>query len=586
MGMPILAGLLFLDSLQTGLMATLGAFTALYGSGRPYLNRAGHLAIIAVSFALAVGVGIWASGSALTVVSCLTVLAMVATFLCSARQVEPPGAYMFVVACAAGTALPAAHLTPFSAGLVVLAGGMFAWLVHMAGALVRPRGPEKSAVAAAAAAVAAYLETVGTPHERQTQRRAFTALHHAWDVLVLQQPVGPSRDGTLHRLRALNRRLHLMAVAALHQASRGERVPTQAAQLVRHIALQAAKPPPPAGAHGGSWQPVARLGLFTSLQQNVQVHAPPMAAALRVGGAALLAGAIASTLELERAYWAVAAAVLMLHTGMGWLRTLQRGLERLAGTLGGIGLAAVIFWWHPQGFWLLATVMALQFTIEMLVVRNYALAAVFITATALTVGTGGLPVPDPSRLLLARVVDTVLGCSVALVIFRLTMSRSAPTRIPAALSRTLRAVDAALMELAGGRTGTAAALCIRSRLQQSTVRLMQAHDSAVSGSPAQRDQAEKLWPAAAAVEQLAYRTLAAWTAGLQRGAAATESAAVPLPGPDGAARLHEALSGLAAAAETGRTPAPLGKLPSFLQPDVHAVHEALHTSPEGSGGSR
>lgn len=35
--------------------------------------------------------------------------------------------------------------------------GAFAWTVHMAGALVRPRGPEERAVGAASRAVCDYL---------------------------------------------------------------------------------------------------------------------------------------------------------------------------------------------------------------------------------------------------------------------------------------------------------------------------------------------------------------------------------------------------------------------------------------------
>ena len=52
-------------------------------------------------------------------------------------------------------------------------------------------------------------------------------------------------------------------------------------------------------------------------------------------------------------------------------------------------VAAAILALHPQGLWLVATVMLLQCVIEMCVVRTYALAVVFITAAVLTIGTGG-----------------------------------------------------------------------------------------------------------------------------------------------------------------------------------------------------
>ncbi|NLA67085.1 MAG: hypothetical protein GX856_02345, partial [Gammaproteobacteria bacterium] len=48
---------------------------------------------------------------------------------------------------------------------------------------------------------------------------------------------------------------------------------------------------------------------------------------LRVAIAALLAGGLASLLDLERAYWAVAAAVLLLFQGFDWVRMLARSTD-------------------------------------------------------------------------------------------------------------------------------------------------------------------------------------------------------------------------------------------------------------------
>ncbi len=87
-------------------------------------------------------------------------------WLCNALAVGPPGAYIFVVACAAGIGASAAHLAPWTLGLLVLGGGAVAWLVQMSGAVFGFRKPERAAVAAAAEAVADYLEAVNSPQER------------------------------------------------------------------------------------------------------------------------------------------------------------------------------------------------------------------------------------------------------------------------------------------------------------------------------------------------------------------------------------------------------------------------------------
>ena len=139
----------------------------------------------------------------------------------------------------------------------------------------------------------------------------------------------------------------------------------------------------------------------------------------RAGIAVCLAGFVASALGVDHAYWAMSAAVLMLHQGFDWIRTLQRGLERLLGTLIGLVLAGAVLVLQPRGLWLVGIIALLQFTIEMFVVRNYALAVVFITPLALTVASGGRPVGEVGGLLLARGVDTLIGCVVALAVYLL-----------------------------------------------------------------------------------------------------------------------------------------------------------------------
>ena len=67
MGAPAAIGWLAGD-LPAGLMATIGGFTAVYGNDRPFLNRAFHLGAIALSFALAVMIGVAAGSTAWLVI--------------------------------------------------------------------------------------------------------------------------------------------------------------------------------------------------------------------------------------------------------------------------------------------------------------------------------------------------------------------------------------------------------------------------------------------------------------------------------------------------------------------------------------
>ncbi len=106
MGVPVLVGWLAGD-LMAGMMAATGGFTALYGRGRPYRSRAVELALVALALALVVAIGSAVSTVAWAVVPTVAVIAMLSTWLGNALRIGPPGAYMFMMACAAATAMPA-----------------------------------------------------------------------------------------------------------------------------------------------------------------------------------------------------------------------------------------------------------------------------------------------------------------------------------------------------------------------------------------------------------------------------------------------------------------------------------------------
>lgn len=588
MGTPILAGWLA-GEVPAGMMAATGGFTALYGSDRPYINRARELALIALAFALAVGVGMAAaSAGALVLVPVVAVMAMVATWMGNAFQIGPPGAYMFLLACAAASGMQAPPGGPLHSALLVLAGGAFAWSMHMLGALFDPRGPEKAAVARAGDAVAAYVQAGGTPGQRRAGHAAARALHGAWSTLVTYQPKRARPGGRVTALRAINRRLHALFANAMSAMERGE--PTASiVDEVRGLQAQARslvhpKQLPPGMVPGVV--PLGHPGALAVLGEALRPGSLSRVVVLRVGLAALLAGWVGAQFQLERSYWAVAAAVLMLHQGFDWNRTLVRSVERLLGTWVGLLLGGAIIVAYPQGAWLVIAVMALQFTVEMLVVRNYALAVVFITSAALLLASGGQPVASPVAYVLARGVDTAVGCLLALLVFRLMPSRPAAV-LPPLLAGLLDGVGKLLPHLARGELDTPAARAAHRDLQRQSFALEDAYESALAASPAQRSEAERQWPVLAAAQQLAYRSLSAgWALDQMGGDAARDHARTLFgdgDGDGGEARVRDSLRILTAAIETGEGPVVLPALPSLLQRELHNLRDCLSREAPVSG---
>jgi hypothetical protein len=572
MAVPVLVGWAA-GEIASGLLATIGAFTALYGANRPYLYRAGFLAALAVSLAVFVALGDWAAALPWAGVLTVCVVAVVATFVCNALAVGPPGAYMLVLACAAGTGLSGSHLSPWRVGVLVLAGGAFAWLVHMAGALTGFRRPERAAVAAGAAATARYIEVVGTTGESTARHQAAQALHSCWLMLVSFQP-GPRSTPTLDALRVATLRLHALFAETMRTAAVGGPVPAGAAAHALGIGALTDTGVHVPGLAGTDRIPLGRPGRPELLRRAAAPGSATRMATLRVGVAAVLAGYLALSLGLDHAYWAIAAAVLVLHQRFDWIRTVERGVERLVGTLLGLVLAGIVLTVAPHGIWLAVTLAVLQFVVELLVIRNYTLATVFITPLALTIAFGARPVDDVAALLAARGIDTVIGCVVALLVFAALGRRPHHVRTAAAVARSLRAVAAVAPYVAEGTVGTAAARADRRDLQLALMDMQDEYGADVGGSEAQRRSAERLWPAVVATEDLGYRVLAAcWDIEHDAGAGSDVGLS------EGLDAFTAAVRDLGAAIEAGTSPSLGLELPKFGAAELHRLRGSIVGEP-------
>lgn len=288
----------------------------------------------------------------------------------------------------------------------------------------------------------------------------------------------------------------------------------------------------------------------------------------------MIAGILGSLLGLQHAYWAMSAAVLILHQGLDRRRTVQRGLERLAGTWLGLGLAAAVLCTRPHALVLVAAIMILNFLIELTVIRNYTVAAMFITTIALLIATGSQHHAHIASLLLARRLDTA-GCAVALAVFLLMIPADVTTWLPTAIADVLDAINATTAYLSRATVATPPARTARRDLQRCTLALTQTFDNAVNGSTAQRRSAEHRWPAAAATQRLAYHVLAeSWRLEHPHG-----HADIDVQSPPGSGAAHESLAAIATAVRTGHKPPPVSETSGVLADDLRNLRDALDREP-------
>jgi Fusaric acid resistance protein-like len=136
---------------------------------------------------------------------------------------------------------------------------------------------------------------------------------------------------------------------------------------------------------------------------------------IRLTVASAIAVLVSSPLGVHRTYWVLLTVIAIMQNGRRLRLTALRGIHRVLGTFVGLGLFALLLSWNPHGLLLALLLAVLQFIVELVVIRNYGLALIFITPLALIIAAQGDP-GDVGTVISTRVVDTLLGAGIALVV--------------------------------------------------------------------------------------------------------------------------------------------------------------------------
>ncbi|MFD5213584.1 FUSC family protein [Microbacterium sp. NPDC058345] len=132
---------------------------------------------------------------------------------------------------------------------------------------------------------------------------------------------------------------------------------------------------------------------------------------LRVAIVAVAGMLLGLLLDPGRGYWIVGAAVAVIGVAAARRVALQRALHRLLGTITGAAVYALLALLHPSGLWLALLLGVLQFSIELVVVRHYALALTLITPLVLLLTGAATGTIGDMSVAFERIIDTLAGAA-------------------------------------------------------------------------------------------------------------------------------------------------------------------------------
>ncbi len=516
-------------NIAIGALISTGALPAVLSeSAGPYRYRARRLGGATLAATAGYLVGLLTGGTpALSVPAVILVAAVSALISAAGSNASVAGLQMFVF-CVLGTGQHATGVrVEILFGFFCL-GAVWSLSVALASWTFRATSPERSAVAHVYVELAAMLSATDEAVSRVARHRLTTAMNTAYDQLLTARSWLSGRDAAYRHLLNLLSATTPAVEASVAMVNAGRRTPQD---VIDHfVALSATvlasqplpEPPPMPGDDADPVLAALYAGLVrigkgddrkrrepTPWYRRLRTWAGSLAsgpltwiAALRLTLCVAIAEIVGLLVPFERSYWITLTVGIVLKPDFG--SVFGRAVLRGIGTVVGVGVGAVVLGVGGHGWVLVALITIFAGGVAVGKVRNYGILSAFVTPLIILqmdlANTGSWDV------VVARLVDTVLGCVIVLVFGYLLWPGSRRPQVGGRLADGLDAVakyvSSALVEASEGEARLA-----RSRARRGAYRaladLRTAFQQVVVEPSANGRQAVAWWPVIAAQERVA-----------------------------------------------------------------------------------
>ncbi|MFE4962549.1 FUSC family protein [Streptomyces sp. NPDC056660] len=542
MALPLAVGLA-VGQPAYGALASMGALSGVIGdTADAYRMRILNIAVPQLFGAAGVTAGALVYGQGWLTVVVITGIALISGMISTIGAVSSVSGLLLLLNSVIGAGLPlpgAWWLTP----VLMTGGGLLVLLLALLAWPLRSGVPERSAIAATYRTVAAQLTAIGTSdaEEYDRARRTVTqSLNQSYDLVLARRARYRGRSRDLTRMLAQLNAITPVVEAAPAARLAGKPLPPEISAAVRriadaidagytgptrldlpepqsetaravdhalrHVADVATTPDvDPRGIDDRLGRPAALSIRTARAARNVVLSANSWRYGIRLALCVGIAQALVSLVPVPRSYWVALTITFVLKPDFG--SVFSRALLRALGTVVGLVVAATILTLVPRGWPDIPVMLLLAPLIPALTPRGYGFQTAAVTPVILLLsdvlnhqGTG---------LLLPRLLDSLMGCGIALVAGYLLWPESWGTRVgdrlADAVADTAHYVDLAFEEGAD----PAARARMRRRLYRDLSTVRTEFQRALTEPPPTGRRAAAWWPLVVAVERIVDATTAA-----------------------------------------------------------------------------
>ncbi|KUM85872.1 MULTISPECIES: FUSC family protein [Streptomyces] len=539
MAIPLATGLA-VDQAAYGALASMGALSGVIGdTADAYRMRILNIAIPQLFGAVGVTLGSLVYGQGWLAVWVVTGVALVSGMISTIGAVASVSGLLLLLnsVVGAGLAMPGPW---WLAPLLMTGGGLLVLLLALLAWPLRSGVPERAAVAGTYRAVAGLMAACGREEYDEARHAVTQSLNQSYDLVLARRARHHGRSPELTRLLAqLNAITPVVEAApAAHLSGRplapeipaavrhlaqavetgytgptGLSLPVPVSETaravdhaLRHAAEVVAVPDvDPRGIDDRLGRPAALGVRAAGAARNVVLSAASWRYGLRLALCIGLAQALVSIVPVPRSYWVALTITFVLKPDFG--SVFSRALLRALGTVAGLVVAAAVLSQVPRGWWDVAAMLVLAPLIPALTPRGYGYQTAAITPVILLLSD--VLNHQGTALLMPRLLDSLMGCAIALVAGYLLWPESWHTRVgdrlADAVADTAAYVESAFLD----STEPSARARMRRRLYRDLSVIRTEFQRALTEPPPTGRRAAAWWPLVVAVERIVDATTAA-----------------------------------------------------------------------------
>jgi hypothetical protein len=411
-------------------------------------------------------------------------------------------------------------------------------MVSLAGWFSNPHGPELKAMKEVYLSLAAFCEAVDREENDKLRQRAVNALNASEEILWSGY-ISWNKSLVFNKLVLLNEQANNLFLEMLELSVHNHiRLPKEFRGALKKISKKATLidkeevkidllPKELKEEYKKIWEIINNIvdiinNPSLNIEYNMKLLKPSLKMkfkkafdkdsivfinAIRYGVVLSISTIVAYVFPFNRYYWIpLSCAAVML--GSTIMATFNRAIQRSCGTILGLMIAIAILKFQPLGYMIIIINMVLTALTELFIVKNYAVAAIFITPNAMLLAETSTKIHDISYFATARITNIVVGSMIGLIGTYLIGHRSASSRLPNLMVKLLYCQSQLIVLLAYSKkednSHNTKLKLAKEKMEINLMNFTMAYTTALGEIPNNEARLEMLWPAVFSLEQISY----------------------------------------------------------------------------------